>query len=83
MGKNYEKNLRCKFVHRFSRFLPKRVSFSDQTKPDGTPKKLMDSSELIKKGWTSTIELEKGIKLLYEWFLNNIDSLKELRYNQN
>jgi len=55
----------------------------DQTKPDGTPKKLMDSSELIKKGWASTIELEKGIKLTYEWFLNNIDSLKDLSYNQN
>ena len=55
----------------------------DATKPEGTPKKLMDSSELIKKGWASTIELEKGIKLLYEWFLNNIDSLKELSYNQN
>ena len=55
----------------------------NQTKPDGTPKKLMDSSELIKKGWASAIELEKGIKLTYEWFLNNIDSLKELTYNQN
>ena len=30
MGKNYEKNLRCKFVHRFSRFFPKKVSFSVQ-----------------------------------------------------
>ena len=55
----------------------------DATKPDGTPKKLMDSSELLKKGWTSTVDLEKGIKLTYEWFLNNMDSLKELSYNQN
>lgn len=55
----------------------------DATKPDGTPKKLMDSSELLKKGWTSTVDLEKGIKLTYEWFLNNKGSLKELSYNQN
>ena len=55
----------------------------DDSKPDGTPKKLMDSSELLKKGWTSTVDLEKGIKLTYEWFLNNKGSLKELSYNQN
>jgi GDP-L-fucose synthase len=55
----------------------------DKTKPDGTPKKLVDSSELNKKGWASAIGLDKGIKLTYEWFLNNIDSLKELSYNQN
>ena len=41
----------------------------DDTKPDGTPKKLMDSSKLNAKGWSSTIDLEKGIKTTYEWFL--------------
>ena len=49
----------------------------DETKPDGTPKKLMDSSKLNSLGWRSTIDLEKGIKMTYEWFLENIKSFKE------
>ena len=43
----------------------------DDTKPDGTPKKLMDSSKLNANGWSSTINLEKGIKTTYGWFLKN------------
>jgi GDP-L-fucose synthase len=42
----------------------------DSTKPDGTPRKLMDVSKLHKLGWKHTVELEKGIKLAYEDFLN-------------
>ena len=42
----------------------------DSTKPDGTPRKLMDVSKLHKLGWKHTIELEQGIKLAYEDFLN-------------
>ena len=53
----------------------------DDTKPDGTPKKLMDSSKLNAKGWSSTINLEKGIKTTYEWFLNHIESFKEINFN--
>ena len=53
----------------------------DETKPDGTPKKLMDSSKLNLLGWRSTIDLEKGIKMTYEWFLENIKSFKELEIN--
>ncbi|MCC8423983.1 GDP-L-fucose synthase [Mucilaginibacter sp. UR6-11] len=41
----------------------------DATKPDGTPRKLMDVSKLHSKGWTHTIELEEGIKLAYRDFL--------------
>ena len=44
----------------------------DELKPDGTPKKLMDSSKLKSKGWRSIIDLEKGIKTSYEWFLKNM-----------
>ena len=53
----------------------------DETKPDGTPKKLMDSSKLNSLGWRSTIDLEKGIKMTYDWFLENIKSIKELEIN--
>jgi len=41
----------------------------DSTKPDGAPRKLMDSSRLNKLGWQPTIELEQGLKLAYEDYL--------------
>ncbi|ADY53318.1 NAD-dependent epimerase/dehydratase [Pseudopedobacter saltans DSM 12145] len=41
----------------------------DTSKPDGTPRKLMDVSKLHAKGWTHKIELEEGIKLAYKDFL--------------
>ncbi|OCX50475.1 GDP-fucose synthetase [Mucilaginibacter sp. PPCGB 2223] len=41
----------------------------DHTKPDGTPRKLMDVSKLHAKGWHHKIELEEGIALAYEDFL--------------
>jgi GDP-L-fucose synthase len=42
----------------------------DTTKPDGTPRKLMDVSKLHSKGWKHTIELEDGIKMAYQDFLS-------------
>jgi len=42
----------------------------DSSKPDGTPRKLMDVSKLHKLGWIHKVELEQGIKLAYEDFLN-------------
>lgn len=41
----------------------------DTTKPDGTPRKLMDVSKLHSKGWKHTVELNEGIKLAYKDFL--------------
>ena len=38
----------------------------DVSKPDGTPQKLMDVSKLRHFGWTATIKLEEGIKLVYD-----------------
>lgn len=43
----------------------------DITKPDGTPRKLLNVSKLEKLGWKYRTELEDGIKLAYEDFLNN------------
>jgi GDP-L-fucose synthase len=39
---------------------------TDTTKPDGTPRKLMDISKLTNLGWKATISLEEGIKKVYE-----------------
>jgi GDP-L-fucose synthase len=41
----------------------------DPTKPDGTPRKLLDVSRLNKLGWQSKIGLQKGIAATYEWYL--------------
>lgn len=44
----------------------------DTSKPDGTPRKLMDVSKLHSKGWKHSIELEEGIKLAYHDFLDKV-----------
>ncbi len=43
----------------------------DTSKPNGTPRKLLDVSKATKLGWTYKTELEDGIKLAYDDFLNN------------
>ena len=42
----------------------------DKSKPDGTPRKLMDSSRLFELGWKPQISLEAGIRLAYADFLS-------------
>lgn len=51
----------------------------DSSKPDGTPRKLMDVSKMKNKGWSATISLEAGIKATYQWFLENENSFKEVK----
>jgi GDP-L-fucose synthase len=51
----------------------------DITKPDGTPRKLIDVSKMEAMGWTYTTELEEGVKKTYDWFLENIESVKEVK----
>ena len=51
----------------------------DASKPDGTPRKLMDVSKMKNIGWKYSTELEDGIKKTYQWFLNNIDVIKEIK----
>lgn len=46
----------------------------DTTKPDGTPRKLMDVSKLHSRGWSHSIELEEGIKLAYQDFISKYTS---------
>lgn len=43
----------------------------DTSKPDGTPRKLLDVSRLTALGWQFSIELEKGLQDTYQWFLDN------------
>jgi GDP-L-fucose synthase len=48
----------------------------DTSKPDGTPRKLLETAKLTALGWSPKIELEAGIRSTYEWFLGHLDSLK-------
>jgi len=43
----------------------------DRSKPDGTPRKLLDISRIKKLGWQPIISLRNGVARLYEWFLDN------------
>lgn len=45
----------------------------DSSKPDGTPRKLLDVSRLHETGWKHKINLADGIKKTYDWFLNSED----------
>jgi len=47
-----------------------KIAF-DSGKPNGTPRKLLDSSLIKKTGWKAEISLEDGVKSVYDWYLNN------------
>lgn len=51
----------------------------DESKPDGTPRKLLDVSKIHSVGWRHTTELQEGIEDTYRWFLQNIGSLKKVK----
>ena len=49
----------------------------DLTKPDGTPKKLLDVSRLNALGWHATTGLHEGIRRTYEWYLTHLDTVRQ------
>lgn len=51
----------------------------DSSKPDGTPRKWMDSSKLRAVGWQPEIDLEMGIRKTYAWFLDHEEEIKEVQ----
>ncbi|MCW9014372.1 MAG: GDP-L-fucose synthase [Gammaproteobacteria bacterium] len=48
----------------------------DTSKPDGTPRKLLDVSKLRRAGWSAGIDLRDGIESTYKWFQENIDEFR-------
>ena len=52
-----------------------RVVF-DASKPDGTPRKLLDVTRLHQLGWYHEISLEAGLASTYQWFLENRDRFR-------
>lgn len=53
----------------------------DSSKPDGTMRKLMDSSRLTAMGWKPSVELSSGIQRTYEWFISS-DRNRNLKQNE-
>ena len=51
----------------------------DSTKPDGTPRKLMDNSKINLQGWKNQISLSQGVDFTYQWFLENASNYREVR----
>lgn len=45
----------------------------DSTKPDGTPRKLTDVSKLHALGWTHQVEIEQGVRMLYDWYRQSLE----------
>lgn len=51
----------------------------DSSKPDGTPRKLMDISKMHELGWKHQVQLEAGIQLTYDWFVEHADAFKQVK----
>lgn len=51
----------------------------DTSRPDGTPRKVLDTTKLTDLGWRPSIELQPGIESTYQWFLDQIDNAGDLR----
>ncbi|HEY2102352.1 MAG TPA: GDP-L-fucose synthase [Chthoniobacterales bacterium] len=63
-------------IHDLARLICDVVGFEgelawDHSKPDGTPRKLLDISKISKLGWSPTISLREGIAQTYDWFVKN------------
>ena len=52
----------------------------DKSKPDGTPRKIMDSTRIFNLGWKPEVSLKDGIKLTYDWFISNQNNYKKLSF---
>jgi len=51
----------------------------DESKPDGTPRKLLDVSKIHSAGWNHSTELKQGLQKTYSWFLQNESNFKEVK----
>jgi GDP-L-fucose synthase len=67
-------------IKQLAELIKKIVGYSgyiewDESKPDGTPKKLLDVSRINKLGWKAGVSLDEGVKRIYDWYLDK----KEIR----
>ena len=55
----------------------------DNSKPDGTPRKLLDVSKMKSLGWHYSTNLKEGVEKTYQWFQENIKVLKQIKLEPN
>ncbi len=72
-------------IKELSEIIKKIVGFNgaicwDKSKPDGTPRKLMNSSKMKSYGWKPKISLNEGIQSTYNWFLSNKENYRSLSF---
>ena len=67
-GKIILRTARKSFATEDNRFLQGEIRW-DASKPDGTLRKLTDVSKLHALGWHHTIEIEEGVRRMYDWYL--------------
>ena len=66
-------------IRRLSELVAEAVEFEgtiefDSTKPDGTPRKLIDVTKLHSLGWTHKVEIEEGVRRRYEWYRQSLEN---------
>ena len=66
-------------IRQLSQLVAKAVGFQgtiefDASKPDGTPRKLIDVEKLHRLGWTHRVEIEEGVSRLFQWYCNSLQS---------
>ncbi len=49
----------------------------DNSKPDGNPRKLLDSNLINSLGWKSSTNLDEGLELTYKWFVENFKNIRK------
>lgn len=69
-------------IHELATLVVKTVGYrgelrQDPTKPDGTPRKLLDVSRLSALGWRASTGLTEGIESTYQWYLTHLDELRK------
>lgn len=65
-------------IRELSQLVAKAVDFKgvvefDATKPDGTPRKLIDVSKLHSLGWHHKVEIDEGVRRLFDWYRQSLD----------
>jgi GDP-L-fucose synthase len=68
-------------IHELAEIVAQTVGYrgelvQDPTKPDGTPRKLLDVSRLNDLGWSARIGLREGISTTYDWYVENLSDLR-------
>ena len=68
-------------IYELGKLIKKIINFKgeivfDNSKPDGNPRKLLDSSKVFSLGWKPQINLEEGLKSTYDWYLKNTEKIR-------